>query len=122
MIRTIPAVLSSREILPSGRRILPSRLALTLPLLLCLTVSAWADFVSGRVFDPNQKPVPNMAFTADDGKGHQVTFKTDNSGNFSVYLDPGTYQVHPSADQTLAGQVRGYPQSTQEDIHLEKKK
>jgi len=62
-----------------------------------------------------------MTFTAGAGKGQAVSFKTDGSGNFSVYLDPGTYTVHPSGDKSLEGVIHGYPQAAQEDIHMKRK-
>lgn len=97
-----------------------TRIGLGLVIVLCLVISAWADFVSGRVFGPDGKTLPNAKFTAELG-GNKINFATDNSGNFSVYLDPGTYTVHPAADSSVEGIIHGYPQSATEDIHLKKR-
>ena len=110
-----------REISRTSCRKMATKLGLAMAYVLCLAVSANADFVSGRVYDPNNQPVPNMTFTAGAGKGQGVSFKTDGSGNFSVYLDPGTYTVHPSGDKSLEGVIHGYPQAAQEDIHMKRK-
>lgn len=90
---------------------------LGIALALLMTVSAWADFVSGRVLGPDGNPLGGKTFTAEKG-GQKVSFSTDKGGNFSVYLDPGTYTVTANDDKTLAGTVHGYPQSTTEDIHM----
>jgi len=95
---------------------------LGIALALLLTVSAWADFVSGRVLGPDGNPLGGKTFTAVMKGKPAVSFSTDKGGNFSVYLDPGTYTVHFSDDNTVEGVVHGYPQSTTEDIHLTKKK
>lgn len=95
-------------------------MCLGIAVVLCLVASARADFVSGRVFGPDGKSIPNAAFTAENG-GNTVTFATDDSGNFSVYLEPGTYTVHSSADSAVEGVIHGYPQSATEDIHLRKR-
>ena len=110
-----------REISRRSCRKMATKLSLAMAYVLCLAVSANADFVSGRVYDPNNQPVPNMTFTAESGKGQTASFKTDNSGNFSVYLDPGTYTVHSNGDKTLKGVIHGYPQAAQEDIHMKRK-
>ena len=93
---------------------------LGIALALSLTASGWADFVSGRVLGLDGKPVQGKTFTAEKGR-QKVSFSTDKAGNFSVYLDPGTYLVHSSDDNTVEGVVHGYPQSTTEDIHLTKR-
>jgi hypothetical protein len=86
--------------------------------VLSLAVSARADFVSGRVYDPEGKILPNTAFTVEAEKGQGTTFKTDGAGNFSVYLDPGTYTVYSNTDRNMKGIIHGYPQAAQEDVHL----
>jgi Carboxypeptidase regulatory-like domain len=94
-------------------------LGLAMAFVLCLTLFARADTVSGRVYDAAGHPVANASFTAVTGRT-RVTFSTDDAGYFSVYLDPGTYTVY-SADNTLVGTIHGYPQSATEDIHLTRK-
>ncbi len=93
---------------------------------LCLPISASADIVSGRVYDPGGSVLPNTTFVVEAGKGEAVKFKTDESGNFSVYLEPGRYTVHPlrdgKPDPSLEGIVESYPQSAHQDIRLKKRK
>jgi hypothetical protein len=89
--------------------------------VLCFVSYAKADFVSGHVYGPDNRPVPNATFSAQSANGQPVNFKTDGAGTFSVYLDPGTYTVHSTTDKTLEGVVHGYPQSAEEDIHLKRK-
>ena len=80
-----------------------------------------ADIVSGRVFGADDKPLVSAMLTAKSAKGEAVNFKSDASGNFSVYLDPGKYTVTYSGDAIVEGTVEGYPQPFQQDIHLKKK-
>jgi hypothetical protein len=88
-----------------------------LALLLCFATPARADLISGHVYDPGGRLLPNQTFTVEAG-GHRVAqFRTDASGNFSVYLDPGSYTVR-SSDNSLEGQVTSYSQPVQQDIHL----
>ncbi len=96
-------------------------LCLTIAVALWLPAAASADVVSGRVLGPDEKPILNNAFSARDAKGQATPFKTDKSGNFSVYLDPGKYVVSFSADATLEGVIESYPQPVQQDIRLKKK-
>ena len=98
-----------------------TRLCLAIGFALCVPLSATADAVSGRAYGPDGKPVPNATFTARPAKGEAVQFKTDPSGNFSVFLDPGRWTVSPSADATLQGGIDSYPQPVQQDIHLKRK-
>ena len=89
--------------------------------MLGLPSLAMADIVSGRVFGPDDKPLVSAMLTAKNAKGEATNFKSDASGNFSVYLDPGKYTVTYSGDATVEGTVDGYPQPFQQDIHLKKK-
>jgi hypothetical protein len=83
--------------------------------------SAAADIVSGRILGTDEKPIVNGTFTARDAKGEATTFKSDKTGNFSVYLDPGKFTVTSSADATLTGVIESFPQPRQQDVHLTKK-
>jgi hypothetical protein len=83
-------------------------------------ISAMADTVSGRIYGQDEKPVLNATFTAKPAKGDAVEFKTNASGSFSVYLDPGRYTISPSADASLQGVIDSYPQPVQQDVHLKK--
>jgi len=96
-----------------------TRLCLAIAFVLCLTVFARADIVSGRVFGPDGKILTSAASFYVETRNGRVDFSTDGSGNFSVYLDVGTYTVH-STDNTLVGTIHGYSQSAREDIHLRK--
>ena len=83
-------------------------------------ISIMADTVSGRVYGQDGKPASNVTLTAKPTKGDAVEFKTDSSGNFSVYLDPGRYTVTASGDTSLQGLINSYPQPVQQDVHLKK--
>ncbi len=85
-------------------------------------VPASADIVSGHILGPDEKPIVNGTFTAKSSKGEATPFKTDKSGNFSVYLDPGKYMVSSGADATLTGVIESFPQARQQDVHLTKGK
>ncbi len=94
---------------------------LAVVLAVCFASPAAADIVSGRVLGADQKPIVNGTFTAKDAKGGTTTFKSDNAGNFSVYLDPGKFTVTSSADAALTGVIESAPQPRQQDVHLTKK-
>ena len=111
----------ARGILTRSTRSTCTSLCLAIAFALCLTVSATADAVSGRIYGPDENPVTNTAFNAKiHVEDKPVEFKTDSSGNFSVYLDPGRYTVCPKDDATLHGGIDSYPEPLQQDIHLEK--
>ena len=88
---------------------------------MCFASTVSADIVSGRVLGADQKPVVNSTFTAKDAKGGTTTFKSDSTGSFSVYLDPGKFTVTSNADATLTGVIESFPQPRQQDVHLTKK-
>ena len=89
--------------------------------ILGLPSLAMADIVSGRVFGADDRPLVSATLTAKNARGEATNFKSDASGNFSVYLDPGKYTVSFAGDATVEGTVEGYPQPFQQDIHLKKK-
>jgi hypothetical protein len=89
--------------------------------IMCFAFPATADIVSGRVLGADAKPIVNGTFAARDAKGGTTTFKSDNAGNFSVYLDPGKFTVTSSADASLTGTIESAPQPRQQDVHLTKK-
>jgi len=95
-------------------------LGLVLAMLAGLSLSARADGISGRVYGPDGKTLPNAILTAQPEKGPAVDFKTDASGTFSVFLDPGRYVVSVRADTSLEGVIESYSQPVQQDIHLKK--
>ncbi|MGE5346715.1 MAG: carboxypeptidase-like regulatory domain-containing protein [Acidithiobacillales bacterium] len=95
-------------------------LYLVLSFLAGLQLAARADGISGRVYGPDGKGLPNTILTAQPEKGPAVDFKTDASGNFSVFLDPGRYVVSVRADKSLEGVIESYSQPVQQDIHLKK--
>lgn len=81
---------------------------------------ARGDGISGRVYGPDGKALPNMVLTARPEKGPGVDFKTDASGNFSVFLDPGRYMVSSRADASLEGVIESYSQPVQQDVHMKR--
>src|SRR2546422_10399988 len=97
-------------------------LCLTIAGSLWLALPASADIVSGRILGVDEKPIVNGTFTARNSKGEATTFKSDKSGNFSVYLDPGKFTVSSSTDAALTGVIESFPQPRQQDVHLTKGK
>ncbi len=96
-------------------------LCLTLAFAIGFPICASADIVSGHVLGPDQKPIVNGTFTAQDSKGGTTTFKSDKDGNFSVYLDPGKFTVMSTTDASLTGVIESFPQPRQQDVRLTKK-
>jgi hypothetical protein len=97
-------------------------LFLTTILAMWFTAPASADIVSGRVLGPDEKPIADSAFTARNAKGETIMFKSNKSGNFSVYLDPGKFTISSSTDATLTGIIESFPQPRQQDVRLTKAK
>ncbi len=116
----IESITSTRTKLPSGPRTIWMSLCLATAFALLVPISAVADTVSGRIYGQDEKPVPNATFTAKPARGEAVEFKTNASGAFSVYLDPGRYTISPSADASLQGVIDSYPQPVQQDVHMKK--
>ncbi len=108
--------------LPRLKRITWAMIALAIAGSIWFSLPASADIVSGRILGADEKPILNGTFTARNSKGESITFKTDKSGNFSVYLDPGKYTVSPSADASLTGVIESFPQPRQQDVRLSKGK
>jgi hypothetical protein len=79
-----------------------------------------ADIVSGRVLGLDEKPIVNGSFTAKDAKGGTTPFKSNQDGNYSVFLEPGKYTVTYTGDATVIGAVESFPQPRQSDIRLKK--
>ncbi len=98
-----------------------ARLCMVLAFVAGLAVPARADGISGRVYGPDGMPLPNTIFTARPENGAAVDFRTDPSGNFSVFLDPGRYVVSSKADAFLEGVIESYSQPVQQDVHLKKR-
>jgi hypothetical protein len=105
---------------PKTRRTSWTRLFLAFTFVFTISSSAMADTVSGRIYDQDGKPVPNATLTAKPAKGEAVEFKTNASGNFSTYLDPGRYAVTLKGSSDVQGVIDSYPQPVQQDIHLKK--
>jgi hypothetical protein len=97
-----------------------TNLCLIVVIAIGFPLAASADIVSGRIFGLDEKPMVNSTFTAKNAKGEATTFKTDKSGNFSVYLDPGKFTITTSSDATVSGVVESFPQPRQADVHLKK--
>ena len=114
-----------RRFITVGMRSRLSLLCVASLFALMLPTTTKADFVSGRVFGPDGKVLPSSSFVVESAKGEAAKFKTDASGSFSIYLDPGKYTVHrlqgDKPDNSLEGTIASYPQAAEEDIHLKKK-
>ncbi len=96
------------------------RLCLALALGFLAPGAAVADTVAGRIYGIDEKPIANMTFKAKPAKGEAVEFKTNATGAYSVYLDPGRYTVSPSNDPSVQGSLSSFPQPAQQDVHLKK--
>jgi len=105
---------------PKTGRTTWTRLSVVIAFILLVSTAAVADTVSGRIYGQDGKPVPNSTFMAKCAQGEAVEFKTNASGNFSTYLDPGRYTVSPSGGPDLQGVIDSYPQPVQQDVHLKK--
>jgi len=96
-------------------------LCITLALVFCSANAAWADLVSGRVYDPDGNVVKSAPLEVVKGDTVVNTFTTDGSGNFTVYLEPGTYKVRMKGQASLEGTIQGYQQPVRQDIRLQKR-
>ena len=96
-------------------------LCITLALVFCSAIAAWADLVSGRVYDPDGNVVKSASLEVVKGDAVVNTFTTDGSGNFTVYLEPGTYRVRMKGQASLEGTIQGYQQPVRQDIRLQKR-
>jgi hypothetical protein len=113
-------IMQSSLILSASKRKGWMPLCLAIAIAICAPAIASADIVSGRIFGLDEKPILNATFTAKDSKGEATTIKTDKTGNFSVYLDPGKFTITYSADPTVTGVIESFPQPRQQDVHLKK--
>jgi carboxypeptidase family protein len=120
--RKIAGLNTARRIAPTGTRVLWANLCLETAFALCGPTVAKAGIVSGRVYGVDQNPVANANLKAARAAGGQpVEFKSDASGNFSVYLDPGRFTVRLRvASELLEGRIDSYPQPVQQDIYLKR--
>src|SRR6267143_4379514 len=110
------------HIFPGIKRTTWTTLCLAIACAIWFAPPASADIVSGRILGADEKPIVNGTFTAKSSKGETTTFKSDKSGNFSVYLDPGKFTVSSSTDAGLTGVIESFPQPRQQDVHLTKGK
>jgi len=102
------------------RRKIWATLCLAVAVAACFPIIASADSVSGRIFGLDEKPIVNGTFSAKDSKGATVAIKTNATGNFQIFLDPGKFTLSYSADPTLTGVIESFPQPRQQDVHLKK--
>jgi hypothetical protein len=97
-------------------------LCLTIGFVLCVSIFARADIVSGGVYGPDGTRLAMTTFKVLQGDRLVTTFTTDRSANFSVYLAPGRYTVRPERDDTLEGDIQGYPQPVRQDVRLRRRR
>src|SRR5437763_8608016 len=91
------------RILSKLKRMTSTTLGSAILAAILFPLPASADIVSGRVFGLDEKPILNGTFAARSLKGEATMFKTDKTGNFSVYLDPGKFTISSTADPSLTG-------------------
>ncbi len=91
---------------------------MALALVLCFAISAHANVVFGQVFDENNNPKPDAAFTVKDSSGQVVKdVKTDKAGNYNVFLPkPGMYIAEFAAGKKV--KILSQPEPVKQDIHL----
>lgn len=79
--------------------------------------------VYGRLY-ADGKIQPNKSFTVRDTNEKVVgDVSTDGSGNYSIFLPPGTYSIeYKDSNNTMwRAQIDSYPQPVRQDIYLTKK-
>ena len=111
----------ARPILPNCRCTTWVISWLAIAFTICFPICATADTVSGHIYGQDKKPVANKTLVARKNGEDGIPFRTDSSGNFSVYLDPGQYTVTPNDDATLQGVINSFPQPVQQDIQMQKR-
>src|SRR5687767_6679615 len=97
-------------------------LCLMIGFTLCFPATTRADVVSGQVYGADGMVVTNQTFRVlKDGTTVVTTFRTDESGNFSVLLEPGAYRVRREGNDDAEGDIRGYPQPVRQDVRLRRR-
>ncbi len=94
---------------------------LAIALALCFAADVRADVVSGQVYGVDGKVAAKQPFRVLKGDAVAITFTTDESGYFSVYLDPGAYKVRPQGKDDAEGDINGYPQPARQDVRLRRR-
>lgn len=91
----------------------------------CFALPARADLVSGRVSGAENKFEAKDTFVVKDSTGKVVKeVKTDQYKGFSVFLQPGSYQVEfvDKDKKVWQATLESYPQPARQDIELKMKK
>ncbi len=89
--------------------------------VICFALEARADVVSGQVYGTDGRVAAKQAFRVLKGDAAVATFTTDESGYFSVFLDPGAYKVRPQGKDDAEGDISGYPQPARQDVRLKRR-
>jgi hypothetical protein len=90
----------------------------------CFVLPARADLVSGRVSGAENKFEARDTFVVKDSTGKVVKeVKTDEYKGFSVFLQPGSYQVEfvDKDKKVWQATLESYPQPARQDIELKRK-
>ena len=118
------------DIFPPTLKILPrnawrawTSLCLGITFALCMAATSKADLVSGHVYGAEGKFQPGDTFKVKNPKGSDIQVRTDQSRDFSVYLDPGRYKVEfrDRDGDFWDAELVSYPQPVRGDIHLKKR-
>jgi hypothetical protein len=91
-------------------------IALTATLAFSGPIPADAGLVSGRVSDERGKFQSGGAFSVKVSAGKIVQVKTDEHGNYSVFLPPGIYTIEFPGNRTA--EILSRPEPIRQDIHL----
>ena len=96
-----------------------AKLCLVVGLALCFPTAVTAEVVTGQVYDPDGVLLTNQTFRVLGEQDTVVaTFTTDESGYFSVYLQPGAYRVRRQGTDDSEGEIKGHPQPARQDVRL----
>jgi hypothetical protein len=90
--------------------------------VLWLSTPVLADVVYGRVYADGQVQRSKTLALRDSNNHPAHDLVTDENGNFSVFLAPGTYRIEFNENgATWVGAIESYPQPAHQDIYLKKR-
>jgi hypothetical protein len=90
--------------------------------LVCIVLApAYAASVYGVAQNPEGKPLASCTFSVLASSGEQIReVKTDASGRYTVFLQPGIYAVRVGSD--LEGVLQALVQPSRQDIRFRRRK
>jgi len=96
----------------------------TLIILFFSAVSGEAGMVYGRISKEGGFILANRTFVLmDENRKNSVNVQTDRQGNYSIMIPPGVYRVRFTDEAgEWEAQVRSYPNASQQDIQLRRRR